>query len=681
MATLEQLEQALINADKALNAAQKAGDVGKAATIADDARRLAKVLVDERARIEAQGTPDLDEFDLPSTVPPPPEAPGVADIIAGTGEAALTLATGATGGTVGMIEGAIEGMTREIASGQFGSNEAANRIEELAAKRAASLTYAPRWQAGQQIVRGIGEIAAPLTPLAPMVSELGAIAQGAKAVAPIIAGKVIPTLQEAGQGIANAAKQSTAALGEALRRERPQPVATGMGGSVGAAMTSGEAQRRATAASLPVPVELTKGAATRDAAQLAFEKEMMKSAEFGAPFRDRAEKNNFQLFQNIDAMIDATGTKGTGDPIQSSRGLISALSEGLEKSKNKVRVLYKVAKDSDEAKAIVDLAKPITLAGDDDALKNTTIARWLDSKIVGLESSGFTDTARKQALKLGILTESGEPTKSVKKIHGHEIPVGSLKPKQGVTVLEMENFRKEISGKANLSNPGQIRDETILKQLIDASTKAVEGDNFRKARAARAQIGRLYENRGIIANLIEMKRGMDDPRIAIDKVFNRVILNSSPDELKFLKRVTSVSSKQGKEVWNDMRAATFRYMQEESFKGPPDSVGRNTLHTSRLNTIVNSLDRKGALDVIFTPKQAQLIRDLNTIAKDVSTVPPGTLINNSGTAMTLMTALAEAGTTGAMTGLPVPVISLLKQASRHVKDTKTRKRIQDALGE
>ena len=60
-----------------------------------------------------------------------------------------------------------------------------------------------------------------------------------------------------------------------------------------------------------MPVTLTKGAAERDAGQLAFEKEQIKG-EFGAPLRNRAEENNLQVLQNFDAAIDATGAEAGG---------------------------------------------------------------------------------------------------------------------------------------------------------------------------------------------------------------------------------------------------------------------------------------------------------------------------------------------------------------------------------
>ncbi|MGE8451375.1 MAG: hypothetical protein ACN6OP_12290, partial [Pseudomonadales bacterium] len=98
----------------------------------------------------------------------------------GRGETALALATGLTGGAVGMIGGTIKGVIDEMAVGDFGTQEAADRIEKAASEAGAALTYAPRTESGQRQTQAVGEALAPLAALGPMVSEGAALAQGAR---------------------------------------------------------------------------------------------------------------------------------------------------------------------------------------------------------------------------------------------------------------------------------------------------------------------------------------------------------------------------------------------------------------------------------------------------------------------------------------------------------------------
>lgn len=78
-------------------------------------------------------------------------------------------------------------------------------------------------------------------------------------------------------------------------------------------------------------------------------------------------------------------------------------------------------------------------------------------------------------------------------------------------------------------------------------------------------------------------------------------------------------------------------------------------------------------------EKAQTIRDLNEVLQYVQTVPPGTLVNTSGTAGTILLAISEVGGGLAFTGLPVPVLAGIRYANQFVKDRKLKARIEDAL--
>ena len=133
----------------------------------------------------------------------------------GRGEAALTLATGLTGGAAGMIGGTIGGVARELANGEFGSRDAADRIEQSANEGAQMLTYAPRTEAGVDATQAAGEFLAPLSALGPMVSEGAALAQGARNAA---------TMARASMP-ARAASPAAAPVAEALA-PKPAPIQT-----------------------------------------------------------------------------------------------------------------------------------------------------------------------------------------------------------------------------------------------------------------------------------------------------------------------------------------------------------------------------------------------------------------------------------------------------------------------
>lgn len=592
-----------------------------------------------------------------STKPGQPTAaePGLVDNAIGAAETGAALATGVTGGAVGMIGGTLKGLAEQILSGQFGTNEAANLVEQEAMKGAEALTYQPRTEQGQEMTQAVGETLAPLAAVAPLAGELSAISQGARAAAPAVRAAADVAVAPVRTAVVDSAQKLRNIL-PGLAEESP----TGAR-SAGAAASDIETLRRNKAEQLPVPVDLTRGAASREANQLAFEKEAMKSPE-GGPLRQRAEQNNLQVMQNFDELIDAAGAEGI-DLVSTGNRVIDALGKGWKEAKTKTNAAYADARRSPEAANPVDLAAKVTI-GEGDNQFTGNIIDYLNSRPKGVPSSAVTDSVRQYAQRLGIAAEDAE---------------GNLVPRRA-TVADMENLRREVTGTASRAEPSQIRDETIIKKLIDAQTEPVAGDLYKKARQLRTQQARKYESRAIVANLITNRRGMDDPKVAADQVLRRSILTASPDEVTFLKRVINTSGPEGKQAWKDLQGSLINYIREEASKGMGmDSADNPIISPAKLNGIVNQLDRNDRLDIVLGKPRAQVVRDLNDVVKYVNTVPPGTLINNSGTAGVLMAAIAEAGATGALTGLPVPVVSALRALMAEIRNAKLRAKIKKAL--
>lgn len=635
---------------------------------------------------DKRGTPDFDTVarayeaakSLETTavtqqqVAPARQAPTVMDQIIGAGETALSLGTAATGGTIGTILGAGQGIAQQILTGQFGTPQALREVEKAAAAGAQALTFQPRTEAGQEQVQAVGQfLSNVLPPVLPVIAAPGAAVQAVRSAAPITqataqrgAAAVQQAAQATGQAIAKPVQAATTAVRETFGMEAPAVApATSGRGSVGAAGTPVALQRITTAEGLRVPVTLTKGAAEREAGQLAFEKEQIKG-EFGAPLRNRAEENNLQVLQNFDAAIDATGAEAAfAGPSATGSSVVNALNTGYQAAKNKTNVAYTTAKKSPEAQAAVDTNTIITIGRGDQEITNSLIG-YINGKITGLPSSVVPDTARKLLTKLDLADTDD---------------AGNLIAKPA-TVGQLEEFRKELSGTAKFDDAVGLREETILKKLIDAQTDSASGPLYKKARAFRTEQARKFENRAIVARLIKNRKGMQDPQVAVDQVFQRSVLGGSPEEITFLKRILLTSGKDGQQAFKELQAATVQYIRDQATGGVgTDSSGRTLVSPAKLNQIVNQLDKNGRLDVIFGKQEAQRMRDLNEVVKYVTTVPPGTLINSSGTAGTLMAAMAEAGLTGVATGLPLPVIAGIKQITKMRKEGRIRAKINEAL--
>ena len=552
------------------------------------------------------------------------------DSLIGAGETGLTLLTGGTTGLAGTVGGALSGGYEELKSGQFGTPEAARRIEERAALGGQKYTYMPRTQAGQEQVQFLGKVGAELLPLQPVV-PLGLFTQGTGQA-------IVPSIRE---GVSTV----RGAFSEKPIMPRIEPT---FGQSAGAASTPMATVREATATNLPVPVTLTKGAKTREAEQLAFEKEQMKG-QFGEPLRQRIEQNNLEVLQNFDALMEMTGAEAAQSGFAATGNkVIDALSQGWQGAKTKTSAAYAKAEKAGELQAPVSL---------------DSLASYINQNMPESTVAPVINVAKNKGIQLGILKELDDGT------------VVALP----ADLKNTELLRRSIGNTIGI-DPTNKKFGGELKQVIDASTEGVGGDLYKQARALREQQARKFEGRAIVANLLTKVKGKDDPKIEASEVFQKSVLNGSPEEITFLKRVLFTSGKDGQSAWKEVQGSTINHIQEVATSGVgTDSMGRKIVSPAKLNDAIKGLDKNGRLDIVLGKEKAQTIRDLNEVLQYVQTVPPGTLVNTSGTAGTIMLAITEVGGGLAFTGLPVPVLAGIRYANQFVKDRKLKARIEDAL--
>jgi len=139
---------------------------------------------------------------------PKPESipiPTIGDKAKSLGETALALGTGATTGTLGMLAGTLQQGGRELLSGQFGTPEAANRIEQRATDVMASATYSPRSPLAGEYLQNISEAAAPLAGLAGLSGQINTVSNAAR-----LAPRSAPDALEIARPLQSPAKQNMA---------------------------------------------------------------------------------------------------------------------------------------------------------------------------------------------------------------------------------------------------------------------------------------------------------------------------------------------------------------------------------------------------------------------------------------------------------------------------------------
>ncbi|WP_180116457.1 glycoside hydrolase family 104 protein [Acinetobacter sp. YH12140] len=595
---------------------------------------------------------------------PPQQAPlSTMDKIIGGAEAGLTLATGAVGGAIGQAAGGLHGIAESVIDGTFGTQQGAQNAVNRATQLSNALTYEPRTAGGRRAVGAVGEFIedSGLDTLPPVLGGgVGTTtATLGRASVPVATTAAREVTQAAKPVVAQAVEQAkrpvtavTEAAKNAFNRESsstgPAPA------NIGAAQVDPATVRQALAADLPITPELTKGQISRDPAQLKFEVETAKDGEMGAPLRQRYEQQHQAIQQNFDAFIDQTGSQTGGNARDVGLMVDGALQKQMQNDKNRVRVAYNKADKSEEASTPVDVTRPVSVLEDGEI----SVIDYLNSQ-PELPTTPIITAAKRTAVSLGIAQKADD---------------GSLVP-GNPTIKQLEKWRSEINGNVNQEAPN-IRQATILKGFIDAHVDPYAGTLYKAARAERKRFGDKWEKHTIIKDLTSNKKGTDDRKVAYEKVVDRVIYSGSLDDLRQAKRTIMTAGPEGKQSWSEIQAAVLQSIKDEATKGvAPDGQGNQMISPAALNAQIRKLDDK--LDFIFGKQGADKLRALNEVSKTIFTVPTSAAINHSNTAATLSAAMDLV--LSGMSGFPAPVASALRISTKHIKDRKVRKRVEDAL--
>lgn len=627
MATMQEIEKALVKADKA-------GDT-------DSARKLAAVL--RRARLDIEN--QIPGEDVQETLLRPEADTSFVDDVVGAGEVAATMATGTALGIPAMMAATLKEIAAQIDSGKIGSQEATNLIQQAAQQAAQAVTYAPRTQAGREQIMAIGDVAEDLPASIPIIGPAGIVAANVKAAMPFAKAGTASASDAVVQAARDAGQKARLAIPITQSQSKPSP---GTAASGGAAAVDMATIRRARAEELGFvdDAALTEGQATRQFEQQRFERETAKLQEEGAPIRDRFSAQHAQLINKLDEFARATGAEA---PDLRAIGLAvsDALQSRAERDWARTGALYKEAKEAGELEAPAEVSSLI--AHINDSMPEAEVANILK-------------TARLKAIQLGAATEG---------------PDGTL-ISTPITIDRAELLRRAI-GDATNAEPTNIRQASIMKRLIDESTEGLGGEKYKKARASAAKYYSDYENIALIKHLIGTKRGTSDRAIALEDVLRRSVLDQSTslDTVRQVRRLLQTEGEKGSQAWKELQGGTLNFIKDEATKGiNKDSSGNPIVSPAQLDRVITKLDKSGKLDFIFGSQGAAQLRAINEVSKDALTAPPGT-VNTSNTASVIagMLDIAISGTSG----IPAPIMTSFRLLTKKTKEAKTRDRVEKSL--
>lgn len=497
---------------------------------------------------------------------------------------------------------------------------------EVQRRVAQNIQYQPRTQMAQDVLETVGRgiEATKIPPFMP----------GAVSFQPLASA----TTGQVSRAISTQAARAPTTLEDVLRLIQSQEQKPQMVG-MGAAETGKALERQVRAQELRVPVNLTKGQATRQPGTQQFEIETAKTypETVGSPILKRQIETNQNILSNFDAYTTATGAEMSGLLRPVGKIVDAALVKQAKEAKDKVNQAYQLARESGETKATVPY----------------------DNLIAYINEQGPT-VKEKLAPILGAVEDQ------LKK----NDPQGTGL----VTIDALEDVYQFINRNAQPGTPNEVQARD-LKALINQSTEGAGGDLYRKARQMRVQYARQFENAAAVDKLLSKKPGTTDRSVALEDVFEFAVLKGSFDDTRNIALLLKKGGTQGQQAWRELQGQTLDYIRDQVTKNTQrDASGRPIPSVARMNTIVRDLDADGKLDYIFGKKGAQEIRDLRDVMMDVYSSVPGTA-NYSNTSSALIRALENINKT------PLSRIPGVGAATKYAEESARQKALRKLVDE
>jgi hypothetical protein len=508
-----------------------------------------------------------------------------------------------------MAYGVARSIPEAIATGQ-NAPELANKYYEQASK---AMQYQPTSPESQAVLGTIGDAlnAAKIPAYTPVIGKIPSAMQAAGAIRPVLQESVMPVANKMASALRNEAQMIREAVQPATSRVSQiiEPVATKVSdmadalrakvnvegaptmSGVGAAEVPLAVNRTQMAEQLRVPIKLSKGQATRDLGQQQFEAETMKTypEDVGRPLIQAQEQRNALIGQNLDAYVDATGAKVANEFYLRPTGeaVDAALRESANNARKSYKNAYEVARASEEGK------QKVNVQGIIDQLDN------LEAEAV---NAPVIDSAK---IKLNKLAKNGE-----------------------MTLNEIEEVRKMVN-RLSGDSPSNMAFGGDIKTMIDTVTKNAGGDLFKEARRLRIKFANEFENIGLIDDLLSTKTNSKDRVIAMEKVFDKAIMQSDLDSLKGL-GYTLKKTEKGQQAWAELKGQTIENLRSAITSNiETDSLGQRTFNPKQFDVIIKNLDKSGKLDYLLGKAGAQEIRNLRDTVININSPVKG--INSSNT--------------------------------------------------
>lgn len=522
---------------------------------------------------------------------------------------------------------AISSFPASVAYGNVPSGSAPE-VYKAAEERAARFQFQPTSPVSQDVLQTVGETLTDLK-VPPFIPVLGTTAratqQAGRTTSPMVRGN-LPSFDQATQSV----KTAPTRIADLLR-EREAPLS-----GVGAAEVPEVAQRVQLAQNLRVPVQLSKGQATRELGQQAFEAETPKSfPEIGKPLVQAQAQRNDNILKNFDSFVDATG-KETYGLRETGKIVDRALVNQVNRVKEKINEAYTLARQSGETQ------EPIPYA---------PLKAYIEQQ---------TPTVRS---KLAPILDAVD----------EQIRVNDPQGTGQISINQLEDIYQFINKNydpTDAVSSGHVRQ---MKNLINTVTEGKGGENYQAARALRTKFGREFENIGAVDKLLRTKKGTEDRAVAFEDVFKHSVLDGSLDDVQAIGRTLKKAGPEGEQAWRELQGQTIEHIKDQVTRNiDTDMFGNPVVSPAKFKSIVRELDQDGKLDYLFGKKGAQEIRDLLETTILVNSPVKGA-VNQSNTASAIIRAMDK------IKASPLARLPLVKSSADYGIRREMKKQVEESL--
>jgi hypothetical protein len=542
------------------------------------------------------------------------------------------LALGATlaGGAIAPIVG----IAGTLASGKYGTQEGIRAGQEAMK----AVQYQPRTQTAREALGAVGEFLQPVTSALP--PTLGSVGTTLNALAPA-------TMMQAGAVARPIARQVTApvqnALAKAMTREQ-QPAMVGMG----AASTAEDLQRQQRLEQFGIRAKL--GERTKNLQQQQFESEVERGVITGISEEAKTKlQEQMKLFeagkqkdiiQNFERMTEEVGsTADRGEIRNTGRIIDKALNNEYTKKFDAYKEKYRLADESGETLEQVPYQSLLDYIGTKSATRRKTLDPILD------------DVAESLAMN--------DPQKT-----------GTI------SIRNLEDIYQQVGTAKNSPSAKPLKD--LITQIGDGAG----GKMYQEARQARTQLAKEFEDVSRVDKLLGTKAGYADRRVALDDVYNHIVVDGSLEEMKTVTELLKNAGPEGQKAYKELQGQTLQRMKDLLLKKGDE---KDAVRLDRFSNFVTELDREEKLAYMFGKTGRDEILDLRQAIKDVMVKEPGAVnySNTSGAVLRGLEALQALRFPGAKSAAEIArtieVKGKVKEALKQPNQLAPKQQNQNAL--